>query len=69
MTPRSTGPLARSRSPRPVNVGVRRILTGSGIIVPRVHRETLFELTESEVASTFGLLREVKVRLDSSPRT
>jgi diadenosine tetraphosphate (Ap4A) HIT family hydrolase len=42
------------------------ILAGSGIIVPRVHRETPFELTESEVASTFQLLREVKVRLDSS---
>ena len=42
------------------------ILTGSGIIVPRVHREAPFELTESEVASTFRLLREVKVRLDSS---
>src|SRR5947208_16448241 len=42
------------------------ILAGSGIIVPRVHREPPFELTESEVASTFRSLREVKVRLDSS---
>jgi len=42
------------------------ILAGSGIIVPRVHRETPFDLTEAEVASTFRLLRQVKVRLDSS---
>jgi diadenosine tetraphosphate (Ap4A) HIT family hydrolase len=42
------------------------ILVGSRIIVPRVHRETPFELTESEIIATFQLLRAIKRRLDSA---
>jgi diadenosine tetraphosphate (Ap4A) HIT family hydrolase len=36
------------------------ILPGSGIILPRAHRETVFDLTTGEVSATFALLAEVK---------
>ena len=40
------------------------VLKGSGIIVPRAHRESVFDLTEDEIASTFSLLTEAKALLD-----
>lgn len=40
------------------------VLTGSGMIIPREHRETPFDLTEEEVRDTFALLHEVKRHLD-----
>lgn len=40
------------------------VLVGSGIIVPRKHRENVFELTEEEWKATFDLLREVKEHLE-----
>ena len=40
------------------------VLSGSGIIVPRAHRETIFDLQSEEVAATFSLLAEVKKMLD-----
>jgi histidine triad (HIT) family protein len=40
------------------------VLQGSGVIVPRVHRASAFELTEAEIRSTFRMLRQVKERLD-----
>jgi diadenosine tetraphosphate (Ap4A) HIT family hydrolase len=36
-------------------------LKHSGIIIPKAHRPTAFDLTEQEWLATFGLLREVKV--------
>ena len=42
-----------------------KVLAGSCIIVPKAHRATLFDLTDSEIFSTFQLLRAVKTRLDS----
>lgn len=41
------------------------VLEGSGIIVPRAHRQSTFDLTVEEIASTFSLLTEVKVLLDA----
>jgi diadenosine tetraphosphate (Ap4A) HIT family hydrolase len=41
------------------------ILAGACIIVPKAHRESPFELSESEVSATFQLLRAAKQRLDS----
>ncbi len=41
------------------------VLQGSGIIVPRAHRESVFDLTEEEIASTFSLLTEIKALLDA----
>jgi len=41
------------------------ILEGSGIIVPRAHRQSAFDLTTEEITSTFSLLTEVKVLLDT----
>ena len=41
------------------------ILQGSGIIVPRMHRQSMFDLTEAEITSTFSLLAEVKIFLDA----
>jgi len=40
------------------------VLVGSGIIVPREHRETVFDLTPSEWEATYSLLQEVKIFLD-----
>jgi histidine triad (HIT) family protein len=42
------------------------VLIGSGIIVPRQHRETVFDLTEAEWAATFDLLQRAKQRLDAA---
>ena len=36
-----------------------------GVIIPVAHRETVFDLTESEVAATFRLLRRVKAWMDA----
>ena len=40
------------------------ILIGSGLIIPRSHRETVFELTQGEWIDTYELLQRVKVLLD-----
>ena len=42
-----------------------KVLAGSCIIVPKEHRATPFDLTESEIISTFQSLRAVKTRLDA----
>ncbi|WP_195892055.1 HIT family protein [Bacillus niameyensis] len=39
-------------------------LSGAGVIVPRHHRETVFDLTEEEWNSTYKLLQEVKSYID-----
>ncbi len=41
------------------------VLTGAGIIVPRAHRETVFDLTAAEWAATYDLLHAVKALLDA----
>ena len=41
------------------------VLQGSGIIVPRIHRQSVFDLTTEEITSTFSLLTEVKTLLDA----
>lgn len=40
------------------------VLIGSGLIVPRTHRETAFDLTLQEWNATHQLLLEVKTMLD-----
>jgi diadenosine tetraphosphate (Ap4A) HIT family hydrolase len=40
------------------------VLIGSGLIIPREHRETAFDLNEAEWLATFDLLQQVKVNLD-----
>ena len=40
-------------------------LKHSGVIIPVAHRETLFDLTEAEVAATFRLLGRIKLSMDS----
>ena len=42
----------------------QEILIGSGLIVPRVHRQTVFDLTEKEWIATNQLLKEVKEYMD-----
>lgn len=39
-------------------------IEGSGIIIPKEHRETVFDLSEEEWNSTLSLLKEIKVILD-----
>lgn len=41
-------------------------LKHSGIIIPRAHRETVFEMSAAEIAATFVLLTEVKAWLDET---
>lgn len=40
------------------------VLIGSGLIIPRQHRQTVFDLTPEEWAATFGLLQQVKALLE-----
>lgn len=40
------------------------VLQGSGLIVPKRHCETVYELTKKEWEATFDLLQEVKIYLD-----
>ena len=43
----------------------QEVLVGSGLIVPRAHRETVFDLSPEEWAATFDLLQEAKALLDA----
>ncbi len=40
------------------------VLVGSGMIVTRLHRETVFDLTSAEWEATYELLQRVKTMLD-----
>ena len=40
------------------------VLIGSGLIIPRQHRENMFELAEAEWMATYSLLQQVKSLLD-----
>lgn len=40
------------------------VLVGSGLIVPKQHRETVFDLTREEWDATYSLLQEAKALLD-----
>lgn len=42
------------------------VLIGSGVIIPREHRETVFDLTGDEWAATLSLLMRVKAFLDAT---
>ena len=42
----------------------QKVLAGSGLIVPREHRETVFDLTPDEWQATYDLLHQVKALLD-----
>lgn len=42
------------------------VLVGSGLIVPKNHRETIFTVTGEEWAATYSLLAEVKDVLDKT---
>jgi diadenosine tetraphosphate (Ap4A) HIT family hydrolase len=39
-------------------------LSGSGVIVPKAHKETVFDLSAEEVGATFDLLAEVRSLLE-----
>jgi histidine triad (HIT) family protein len=40
------------------------VLRGSGVIVPKRHAETVFDLTTAEITATFALLYEARTLLD-----
>ncbi len=46
----------------------QKVLKGSGIIVPRAHRMSVFELTEEEWIDTREMLQRVKILLDEEYR-
>jgi diadenosine tetraphosphate (Ap4A) HIT family hydrolase len=39
-------------------------IEGSGIIIPKAHRETVFDLTKEEWAATYALILEAKEMID-----
>jgi diadenosine tetraphosphate (Ap4A) HIT family hydrolase len=41
------------------------VLIGSGLIIPRAHRETVFDLSPVEWQATYELLHEVRKAIDS----
>ena len=43
----------------------QKVLIGSGLIIPKAHRETVFDLKPEEWTSTFSLLLEVKNIIDN----
>ena len=43
----------------------QEVLIGSGIIIPKEHRESVFDLTEDEWTATFSLLKKTKELLDA----
>lgn len=43
----------------------QEVLIGSGLIIPRKHRETVFDLTREEWIATFVLLKQAKEIIDS----
>jgi diadenosine tetraphosphate (Ap4A) HIT family hydrolase len=43
----------------------QEVLIGSGMIVPKEHRETVFELSEQEWMATFSLLKRAQRRIDA----
>ena len=47
------------------NLEDRGALSGSGVIVPKSHKETVFDLTAAEIAATFDLLRDVRPLLEA----
>lgn len=40
-------------------------LEGAGVIIPKKHRETIFDLTKEEWDGTYSLLQEVKQYIDN----
>ncbi|MFK7691882.1 HIT family protein [Paenibacillus sp. HJGM_3] len=43
-------------------------IEGAGIIIPREHRETVFDLTEAEWAATYELLQKAKAYIEENYR-
>ena len=43
----------------------QEVLIGSGIIIPKAHRRTVFDLTPSEWQATCSLLKKAKLYFDS----
>jgi len=50
------------------NLDDEKGLTGSGIIIPKAHRRTVFDLAPEEVAATFELLGQAKLQIDKRYR-
>ena len=40
------------------------VLIGSGLIIPRAHRETVFDLTPSEWSALYDIIHQAKTLLD-----
>jgi histidine triad (HIT) family protein len=43
-----------------------KVLKGSGVIIPKVHRETVFDLTSEEWQASYELLQKVKIYIDEA---
>ncbi|WP_142826664.1 HIT family protein [Planococcus soli] len=43
----------------------QEVLEGSGVIVPKLHRVNVFDLTKEEWSDTYGLLHQAKEYLDA----
>jgi diadenosine tetraphosphate (Ap4A) HIT family hydrolase len=40
------------------------VLIGSGLVIPKMHRETVFDLTQEEWTATYEMVNQVKTLLD-----
>jgi HIT domain len=63
MNHQSNSAEVRPSLPWAQRIGLRDLLIT--VIIPVAHRETVFDLTDSEVAATFRLLRRVKAWMDA----
>ncbi len=43
----------------------QKVLIGSGLIIPKKHRDNVFDLTKEEWIATYDLLKEAKKYLDN----
>jgi diadenosine tetraphosphate (Ap4A) HIT family hydrolase len=48
------------------NAAKQGVLAGSGVIAPKRHAPTVFDLSDDEISATFVLLREVKAWMDAT---
>lgn len=61
--PRETGRVALENEHCLFLDGVEQVLQGSGVIVPKAHRPTVFDLTPDEWMATYDLLANVQEKM------
>lgn len=68
LDPQETGRVALENEHCLFLTGVEPVLQGSGVIIPRAHRPTPFDLTPAEWAATYDLLQQAKAMIERELR-